>query len=403
MDANTEVSSVAPEGPNDLQERASGLLKPFDVDALAERLAIIQEAKKRCMTQGVHFGPAFGKNAKDTLLKPGAEVLCQIFGLGQHLKVTERLLEGNHVIYTVRVTVYDMEGGLRVIRGYGNGCCTTMEHKYRKQTEPRKGDDGKVYPPSYTPYDFYNVCLKIAEKRSYVDGAIRATGASAIFTQDCDEDPEKFRALNGEGSDGHARPQVTKPNGKHTAPPVASTTLQGTVSGYETREANGKTYHAALIGEAKAYTDDAKLGRVLKGLQGLSASVSATPSKKPGLHQLVGIHAVNDPLADRTARRQVTKAKHDAPPKPAATFAPHDDIPMGDRTPYEDLQQRLLQADIAEYWVIKAVKRLGWASEDTQRLADLGPKGLGILLTRWTDALSAARAEEQGIEQEAAA
>jgi hypothetical protein len=361
---------------------------PFNVGMseqdFRERVAKIVWIKDHLMQDKVHYGHTPGIK-KPSLYQPGAQMLNVIFQQApSYVRQVERLDgEGGRreFLFNVDCVLTHYPTGTVVGAGMGGSC--TAEKQWVKKAS----------------VDMYNTAMKLAAKRALVAATLTCVGVSEIWTQDVEDCPHLYRETEDE-----PEPRKPQPNGNgHSAPPAATVALQGLVSNYETREANGKTYHAALIGEAKAYTDDAKLGQILKGLQGLSASVRATPSKKPGLHQLVGIHAVTDPLADRTARRQAAKAKHEAPPKPAATFAPHDDIPMGERTVWEDLQQRMLEDDVAEYWVVRAVKRLGWVPSETQRLADLGPTGLKVILVRWTDALSAARAEEQGIEQEAAA
>jgi hypothetical protein len=368
---------------------------PFNVGMseqdFRERVAKIVWIKDHLMQDKVHYGHTPGIK-KPSLYQPGAQMLNVIFQQApSYVRQVERL-DGDggrrEFLFNVDCVLTHYPTGAVVGAGMGGSC--TAEKQWVKKAS----------------VDMYNTAMKLAAKRALVAATLTCVGVSEIWTQDVEDCPHLYRET--EDDPEHLKP---KANGDgHSAPPAATVTLQGTVSGYEAREANGKTYHAVTIGDAKAtigepkvYTDDAKLGQILKGLQGLSASVRATPTKKPGLHQLVGIHAVTDPLADRAAKRQVAKAKHEAPPKPEATFAPHDDIPMGERTVWEDLQQRMLEGDVAEYWVLRAVKRLGWIPADTQRLADLGPKGLGILLTRWTDALAAARAEEQGITEPVAA
>jgi hypothetical protein len=390
---STTESVLAPPG----LEPVTVKTYPFNVGMsekdFRERVAKIVWIKDHLMQDKVHYGHTPGIK-KPSLYQPGAQMLNVIFQQApSYVRQVERL-DGDggrrEFLFNVDCVLTHYPTGAVVGAGMGGSC--TAEKQWVKKAS----------------VDMYNTAMKLAAKRALVAATLTCVGVSEIWTQDVEDCPHLYRETEDD-----PEPLKPQPNGNgHSVPPVATVTLQGTVSGYEAREANGKTYHAVTIGDAKAtigepkvYTDDAKLGQILKGLQGLSASVRSTPTKKPGLHRLVGIQAVSDPHADRLAKRQSAKARHEngSSGKPAETFAPHLDIPLCERTPYEDLQQRLLQADIAEYWVLKAVKRLGWASEDTQRLADLGPKGLGVLLVRWSDLLTAARQEEAGIQEEAAA
>ena len=94
------------------------------------------------------------------------------------------------------------------------------------------------------------------------------------------------------------------------------------------------------------------------------------------------------------------------PPKPAAAPQPkpsEDSLPMDERTPYQELCERLaaIQPPLQEHWVLVAAKRLGWIQQSTQRLADMDPNALGVLLVRWSDLVKAARQEEAGVPQAA--
>jgi hypothetical protein len=415
-----------PETAEELQAKASGLLKPFDVEALAERLKVIHKAKERCMTKNVHYGPAFDKNQKDTLLKPGAEVLCQIFGLGQHLKVTERLLEGGHILYTVRATVFDLEGGLRVVRGFGNGCCTTMEYKYRKQTQPKWGDDGKQYPSYYTPFDFYNLCLKIAEKRAFVDGAIRSTGASAVFTQDIEEDPKKFKDLNGEQDAAPSRAPAPRPNqfraqapqrsreevtplAKETLPGVGNQ-LNGVLNTYRWENKQDKVYHYGDLdgGKYVVGTTDEGLAKTLKDCVGQPVSLEVAPIPgKSGKYRLLGFlgHGVGEgskAAAQAANEEQPENEGGQADPTvPAAPDAPVDP----DRKKLQDGVEALMKASgLTSSEVLEGAGLVGLNDENRSPLRAFSNHQLAqlILPNNWRNLVQSLRESQVAQQQQQA-
>jgi hypothetical protein len=375
MNPETTTELVTIDAPKDLQERAADkVISPFTVETLVERVELVKEAMRRCMEKDLHYGQIPGCGKKPVLLKPGAEMLGTLFNLGQRYRMVERLLPGDHVVYTVTCTQFYRPTGADIADGLG--ACSSLEYKWRIQTEPRTLDNGKVIAPKYTAHDFLNNALKIAAKRALVASIINATGVSSLFNQDLEDNPDQYREQD--------QPSAGKPqsNGNgHAAPePV---TLKGVVSGYEAKPSAGKLFHGALVGEARVVTTE--LGHTLKQLGGLEVAVLAVPSKKPGVYHLRSIQSVMSP--NGAAKRPADKPV-DAP---------------AERTPWEEVQRQLVESDMHEHFVLKAVKRLGWAPPETRILADLGPKGLGVLLVRWSDLLAAARSEEAGIQEEAAA
>src|SRR5947209_6729443 len=187
----TVVTPEAPPPPDELQAQVN-LLQPVSIDTLVERVHLIKEAMKRCMVEGQHYGTIPGTK-KPSLWKPGAELICTLFQLGtrypNHVNQVGR--EQGHFIFTLTCELFHIPSG-RVI-GEGVGACTTLEYRYRVQTEDRTTDHGQLIKAKYTPYDFYNTALKIGKKRAMVDAVLTVTGASEIFTADTEDDPEKFR------------------------------------------------------------------------------------------------------------------------------------------------------------------------------------------------------------------
>ena len=189
-ETTTELATVEP--PQDLQKRAADkVLSPFTVETLVDRVELVKEAMRRCMVEDLHYGKIPGCGKKPTLLKPGAEMLGTLFNLGQRYRFQERLLPGDHVVYTVTCTQFYRPTGADIADGLG--ACSSQEYKWRIQCEPRTLDNGKVIPAKYTAHDFLNNALKIAAKRALVASIINATGVSSLFSQDLEEDPDKYR------------------------------------------------------------------------------------------------------------------------------------------------------------------------------------------------------------------
>jgi hypothetical protein len=187
---------------------------------------VIMKAIKEAMGEGIHYGKIPGVE-KPGCFKPGAELLCLLFGLRPQFE--ERLVDlgDQHfeVVYTC--SLYSPDGQLM---GQGVGSCSTLESKYRYRNAALKcpecgkeaiikgkaqygggwicfakkggcgakwqdGDPiiekqerGKIENPDIA--DQRNTVRKMAKKRAHVDAALTTTGASEFFTQDIEDFPE---------------------------------------------------------------------------------------------------------------------------------------------------------------------------------------------------------------------
>ncbi len=162
---------------------------------------------KSLMVPGTDYGVIPGTK-KPTLLKPGAELLRIWTGLTPEFEVdsTGTDLERGIFAYQVKCSLYNKEG--RLI-GQGVGYCSSLESKYRyrwvngrdlppgtdkaslvvqERTSRQTGGKWQVYRvENDNPQDQANTVLKIAKKRSFVDGILTVTGAGRIFTQDLED------------------------------------------------------------------------------------------------------------------------------------------------------------------------------------------------------------------------
>lgn len=146
-----------------------------NLEEIESRLTMLQQFVKKYMTKGEDYGEVPGIK-KPTLLKPGAEKLCDVYGFSKLVEVQNRVEEWEKGFfhYEVKVTLLNKKNGL--IEAEGVGACNSKEKKYR-------------YQDAYT---LVNTILKMAKKRALVDAVLSATRSSGMFTQDIEDLEESF-------------------------------------------------------------------------------------------------------------------------------------------------------------------------------------------------------------------
>ena len=201
------------------------------VDEMKNQIQFIQKIIKEILIDGEHYG-VIPFTKKPTLLKAGAEKLCNAFRLAPKYAVTQTN-ENQHREYQIICSLYHIQSGN--FAGEGVGLCSTLETKYRYRKQNRvcpacsqetiikgkaefgggwicwakdendkqigcgakfsEGDPqienqkvGRIENPDIA--DTYNTVLKIAKKRALVDAVLNCTAASDIFTQDLYENHE---------------------------------------------------------------------------------------------------------------------------------------------------------------------------------------------------------------------
>lgn len=178
------------------------------------------------MVRGTDYGVIPGTNTKPTLLKPGAEKLCRLFGLSADIKLVysvEDFTGKEHgeplFYYRYRCILTWQEQLIATCEG----SCNSWEKKYRyreeKPTCPKCGEtairksESEFYcwrkiggcgakfalnfeaiasqkiglVPNVEIFDQINTLQKMAQKRALVGGVLIATGASEFFTQDLED------------------------------------------------------------------------------------------------------------------------------------------------------------------------------------------------------------------------
>jgi len=222
-----------------LVRRDSVLLMPvMDIPTALARLKEFQafcaeylQESKDGGEDGGDYGIIPGTKKK-TLLKSGAEKLCEIYGLADEYIMLREVEEWDRGLfaYTLKCVLKSRRDDSLV--GEGVGSCSTYESKYRWRDEQRRcphcgqaaiikgkaqfgggwlcwakkggcgckfADDDKAITDqtigrveNLDIIDARNTALKMAKKRAKIDAVIGATRSSGLFTQDLDEiQPER--------------------------------------------------------------------------------------------------------------------------------------------------------------------------------------------------------------------
>jgi hypothetical protein len=255
---NPTVAGGDPAALNPTVLNSSSFLPVMNLSAAVERRAQLLAFIDQCMIEGDDYGVIPGTESNDpkkkkprkTLLKPGAEKLCNLFGLEVTISAKEEVLDwtgGDHgsepFFYSLyRYSLY--RDGRRL--GEGEGSCNSWEKKYRYRSSDRKcpqcqaaailksrnegegffcwakkggcgakfhANDqsitgqqlGQVANPDAA--DVVNTIQKMAQKRGLVCAVLIATGTSDIFGQDREEDIRP----TGEDTGGKVEPKASGP------------------------------------------------------------------------------------------------------------------------------------------------------------------------------------------------
>lgn len=126
---------------------------------------------------------------KESLYKPGAEKLANIFQLGSRIIKSEKQidLKENFAMISITVETFHLPTGKAISQC--EGICNSQEKKYKT----RKNYSTKPPTEEVTPIgDILNTLTKMAQKRAYVGAVIIATGASDFFTMDVEDMPREY-------------------------------------------------------------------------------------------------------------------------------------------------------------------------------------------------------------------
>lgn len=203
------------------------------VAEIKSNVQLIQQCLHGIMKKGTHYDAIPGCGDKQTLLKPGAEVILTTFRIAAEPSVEETTDGFDH---TYRITVRGIHIPTGNIVGYGVGQASTDEKKYKWRAavcdkeydntleshrqiayiKDRSGAVKEVKQVRQNPADILNTVLKMAKKRALVDLCLTATACSDIFVQDLD-DPDIAEAVGVQQYQEPA-PRYQAPQRKAPAP-----------------------------------------------------------------------------------------------------------------------------------------------------------------------------------------
>lgn len=192
------------------QQPQISLIDTLDIGTVQsdmQKIVSFQALIQRNLKENHDYGVIAGAGSKPTLLKPGGEKICMIFGLNQEyefLKETENYKDG-FFAYNIKCTL--LKNGKPVSQGVGS--CNSMEKKYRfinsdvipEGTDPTlvekitdKYGREKYKIPNPHIADLVNTILKMAKKRAFIDAVLQVASLSDIFTQDLEDIKEYVQA-----------------------------------------------------------------------------------------------------------------------------------------------------------------------------------------------------------------
>lgn len=177
------------------------------IQATMQKVATFQAMIQNNLKVNHDFGVIAGAGSKPTLLKPGGEKICMMFGLNPEydfLEKTENYKDG-FFAYNIKCTLY--RNGNPVSQGIGS--CNSMEKKYRyinsdsipdgvdpAAVEKTTDKYGRIKYKIPNPHiaDLVNTILKMAKKRSFIDAVLQVASLSDVFTQDLEDIREFVQA-----------------------------------------------------------------------------------------------------------------------------------------------------------------------------------------------------------------
>lgn len=184
---------------------ALSIIDTVEIDSIANtmnKIAQMQAVVQKTLKNGQDYGEVPGTN-KPTLLKPGGEKICMLFGLNPEYDFLQTVedYDKEFFSYNIRCTLY--RNGQAVAQGVGS--CNSKEKKYRfiNVDEVPNGYIGyqeeitdkygrikyKINNPDVC--SLVNTILKMAKKRAFIDAVLQVASLSEVFTQDL-EDMKEF-------------------------------------------------------------------------------------------------------------------------------------------------------------------------------------------------------------------
>lgn len=180
---------------------ALSIIDTVEIDNIANtmnKIAQMQTVVQKTLKKGHDFGEVPGTN-KPTLLKPGGEKICMLFGLNpeyEFLQTTEDY-DKEFFSYNIKCTLFKNRQAV----AQGVGSCNSKEKKYRyinvdsipvNYIGPSEEFPDKYGRPKYKISNpdvcsLVNTILKMAKKRAFIDAVLQVASLSEVFTQDLED------------------------------------------------------------------------------------------------------------------------------------------------------------------------------------------------------------------------
>lgn len=161
-----------------------------DIDRVVSHLEQVKNAVSKVMKEGIDNDYAVIPHThKKSLLKPGAEKLMRLFGLGARFKSIEKTFDlvENFAMYSYEAEVYHLRTGTVIASCEGTANSQEKKYKERKIYTWQHGKKIPTGSEAIPVADIVNTLKKMAQKRAMVGAVIIAVGASDYFSQDEDE------------------------------------------------------------------------------------------------------------------------------------------------------------------------------------------------------------------------
>lgn len=183
------------------------LMMAVDYEVVEQRMKQLQRFVQNYMKPGEDYGTVGGIN-KPTLLKSGAEKLCDVYGLSAGEPTIDYTRDDTktptYISYRVVIPLISRVDGRTIMTGVGSCNSHEKKHKWRwvfeselppgvnshslKSKKVGKNEQYLKYRiPNDEIDDLDNTILKTAKKRALVDAVLSATRSSAMFTQDVED------------------------------------------------------------------------------------------------------------------------------------------------------------------------------------------------------------------------
>ena len=239
----------------------------MDVATAKQRLLEFQQFVKEYMVEGEDYGLIPGV-AKKVLLKPGADKLCELYGLADEYEVTQRVEDWDKGLFDYETKCILTSKVTQAFVSSGLGSCNSYETKYRWRDSKRlcptcgkdsiikgkaeygggwicfakKGGCGGKFAESDQNIvgqtvgrtqnediaDAKNTILKMSKKRSKIDATLSATRSSGLFTQDVEEWHIPLAPTRDYSNDAPETENPTVPTGSQTQASSGATRRKST-------------------------------------------------------------------------------------------------------------------------------------------------------------------------------